>query len=58
MLCKICNTNESKYTWCVPCYILYKRMKKYGYEFKFLPEDVGCYIPTSVDTRFIEIKKN
>lgn len=57
MLCKVCNTNESKYSWCVPCYILYKRMKKYGYEFKFLPEDVGCYKATSVDMRFIEILK-
>ena len=58
MLCKVCNTNQSKYTWCVPCYILYKRMKKYGYEFKFLPDDVGFYKPSSVDMRFIELKKN
>ncbi len=57
MICKVCETNESKYSWCVPCYILYKRMHKYGYEFKFLPEDLGCYRASSVNKEYIIIKK-
>ncbi len=57
MICKVCQTNESKYSWCVPCYILYKRMHKYGYEFKFLPEDLGCYRASSVNKEYIIIKK-
>jgi hypothetical protein len=58
MLCKICNQNESKYSWCVPCYILSRRMKKYGYEFKFLPKEINEYKPSSKDTRFLIINKN
>jgi len=59
MLCKVCNTNETKYSWCLDCYILYKRMRKYGYEFMFLPNDVGEYKACSTDLRFIKIlKKN
>lgn len=58
MLCQICKETESKYSWCVPCYILYKRMKKYGYDFQFLPKEVNEYKPTSKDTRFIIINKN
>jgi len=56
MNCKICNS-ECKYTWCVPCFILYRRMKKYGYEFKFLPNGVDEYKASSIDTRFIIILK-
>lgn len=57
MLCKICNT-ETKYSWCQDCFILYKRMKKYGYEYRFLPKEIDEYKPTSKDMRFIIIKKN
>jgi len=54
MNCKICSS-ECKYTWCVPCLILYRRMKKYGYEYKFLPNGVDEYKPSSIDMRFIII---
>jgi hypothetical protein len=33
-------------------------MKKYGYEYRFLPKEVDEYKPTSKDMRFIIIKKN
>ena len=57
MNCKICNC-ECKYTWCQECFILYRRMKKYGYEYKFLPNGVDEYKASSKDLRFIIILKN
>ena len=55
MLCKYCNSVESKYAWCMPCYILYKRIKKYGFEFLFLDSTTNEYKATGSDTRFIKL---
>jgi hypothetical protein len=57
MLCKICKETESKYTWCKDCFILYRRMKKYGYEYRFLPREINEYKVSSKDLRFIIINK-
>ena len=56
MNCKICN-NECKYSWCKDCFVLYRRMKKYGYEYRFLPREINEYKVSSKDLRFIIINK-